>query len=78
MVHQHQDYLRYLLKFQTDGCQVEECKKGEGIKKCYWQVQKSNEDKKYGIGNTVNNIIMIMYGVKWVLETSGGTVHINV
>lgn len=29
-----------------------------------------HEDIKHSIGNTVNNVVMTMYGVRWVLDLS--------
>ena len=33
-----------------------------------WQSQNSRGDVKYSIGNTVNNIVITMYGARWVLK----------
>ena len=40
-----------------------------------WWLQHSPEDVKYSIGSTVNNIVITMYGVRWALENSGGTLY---
>ena len=36
-------------------------------------VTKRHGNTKYSIGNIVNNIVITMYGARWVLEISGGT-----
>ena len=46
-------------------------KKVEGIKKYKLVVTNSHRDVKYSIRNTVNNILITMYGVRWILDLSG-------
>ena len=41
-------------------------KKGEGIKKYKLVVTEYHEDVKSSLGNIVNNIVITMYGVRWV------------
>ena len=41
--------------------------KGKGIRK-YRVIM-------YSIGNVVNNIVITMYGARWVLRLSGGSLH---
>ena len=43
---------------------------GEGIKKYKLPVIKqiSHEDVRYSIGNTVNNIVITLYGDRWLLD----------
>ena len=49
--------------------------KGKGIKKyklgTNWLFKNSQRDVKYSIGNTVNNILITMYGVRWVQDLWG-------
>ena len=33
----------------------------------------SEDEQKYSIGNTVNSIVITLYGARWILEISGGT-----
>ena len=47
---------------------------GEGmrvLRSTNQQLQNSHGDVKYSIGNTVNNILITMYGVRWVQDLSG-------
>ena len=46
----------------------------DGLSSVNWQLQNSHGvgDGDYRIGNTVNNIVITMYGAKWVPEASGG------
>ena len=65
------------------GEQMKGCQKGTGVKglglsrkglrSTDWKLQNSHGDVKYSIGNIVSNIGIILYGSRWVLETSGGT-----
>ena len=41
--------------------------KGEGIKNHKLVATEYSCDVKYNIGNIVNNIIITMYGVRWLL-----------
>ena len=45
----------------------------KGLRSTNWQSQSFCEDVKYSIGNIVNNIVTTMYGARWVVEISGGT-----
>lgn len=45
--------------------------KGEGSTK----LQHRHGDVKSSIGNRVSNMIITMYGAKWVLELSGRSLH---
>ena len=61
-----------------NGCQVERglegwVKKLKGLRSTNWQLQNSGEDVKCSIGSIVNSVIIIMYGVRWVLDLSGGS-----
>ena len=46
-------------------------KKVKGLRSTNSLLQNSHEDVKYSIGNLVNNIPIIMYGVRWVQDLSG-------
>ena len=61
---------------QTDGCQRGKAvgglgEKGEDIKKYRLVVIKQSWEVKNSIGNTVNNIVITMYGPRCVLELLG-------
>ena len=43
----------------------------KGIKKYKLPVIKSHRDAKYSIENIVDNIVMTMYGVRWVPDSLG-------
>ena len=43
-------------------------KKAKELKSTNWQLQNSHEDIKYSIRSKVNNIVVTMYGVMWVLD----------
>ena len=47
--------------------------KGKGIKKYRLVVTKICTEVKYSVGNAVSNIVVTMYGARWVLEISEGT-----
>ena len=47
--------------------------KDEEIKKYKWKLQNSQRDVKYSIGNIVNNILITMYGVRWIQDLLGGS-----
>ena len=36
-------------------------------------LQNSHGDVKYSVGDVVDNIVITMYGARWVLKISGGT-----
>ena len=40
--------------------------KVKGLRITNWQLQNSQGDVKCRIGNTVNSILITMYGVRWV------------
>ena len=70
---QNRNRLRY--REQADSCQ-----RGEGLgywvkglRSTNWQLQSSHGDVNYSVGNIVNNIVVTMYGARWILEISGGT-----
>ena len=44
----------------------------KGLRSTNWLSQNSHGDVQYSIGNTVNYIVVSMYGVKRVLDLSGG------
>ena len=44
----------------------------KGLRRTYWQLQNSHRDVKHSIGNIVGNIVITVYGVRWVLEIPGG------
>ena len=60
---------------QTDGCQrggeLGDREKGDGIKKYKLTVTNNHRDVKYSAGNTVNNIIIPIYGVGRALDLLG-------
>lgn len=39
---------------------------GGGIRITNWQLQNSHRDVKYGTGDTVDNVVITTYGVRWV------------
>ena len=49
--------------------------KGEGIKGINWLLQISRGDIKYSIENIGNNILITMYGVRWVRGLPGGSLN---
>lgn len=36
-----------------------------------WQLQNGHRVVKYSTGNTVNDILITVYGARWILEISG-------
>ena len=42
-----------------------------GLRSTNWSLQNSHGDVKYSIGNIVNNIVITVYGVRWVLDLLG-------
>ena len=46
-------------------------KKGEGIQKYKLVVTEQSQDVQYSVGNIVNNVVMTMYGARWVLDLLG-------
>ena len=38
----------------------------KGLKSTNWQLQSSHGDVKYSVGNVVNNVLITMYGARWV------------
>ena len=61
---------------QTDGCQMgaglgDWVKKVTGLRSTNWQLQNSHGDMKFSIGNILNNIVISMYSVRWVLDLLG-------
>lgn len=59
-----------------DSCQMAKAwgmmKEMKGLKTTNWQLQNSPGDVKDSIGNIVSNIVVTMYGVRWVLDLLGG------
>ena len=49
--------------------------KGEGIKKYELMVTKQSWDVKYRVRNIDNNIVIIVYGARWVLELLGESLN---
>ena len=47
--------------------------KAKRLRSTNWQLQNIHRDVKYHIRNTVNNIVITMYGVRWVLDTGVNT-----
>ena len=45
--------------------------KGEEIEKYKLEVTSSHRDVKHGIPDRVSNIVITMYGARWVLDLSG-------
>ena len=61
----------YRYRDHFDGCQMGRklggwLKRVKGMGSTNWLLQNSHGDVKYSIGNIVNNILIIMYGVRWV------------
>ena len=46
-------------------------KKVKGLRSTNWLLRHSHGDVKYSLENIVNNILIIMHGVKWVLDLLG-------
>ena len=46
--------------------------RGEGVGGQSEKVKGCHRDVKYRVANVINNIIIIMYGARWVLEILGG------
>ena len=46
---------------------------GKGISKYRLPVRKQYGDVKCSVGNTVNNIVVTMFGARWALEILGGS-----
>ena len=46
--------------------------KVKGLRSTDWELQNSHGDVKYSLGNIVNNIVITMYGARWVLDLFGG------
>ena len=64
----------------SDGCQMGGgsegwVKKVEGLRSRNWYLQNSYRSIKYSTGNTVN-IVITMYGIRWVLDLSGRSDHL--
>ena len=49
----------------------EQVKKGKGIRCKMARNKNSHGDVKYNTGNIVNNIVITVYGVRWVLVLAG-------
>ena len=47
--------------------------KGKELRSTDWSLQYSHGYVNYSIGNIISNIVVTMYGAKWVLEILGGT-----
>ena len=43
-------------------------KEVKGLRRTDWQSQDSHGNVKYLTGNIVDNIVITMYGVRWVLD----------
>ena len=46
-------------------------KKVKGFRSTDWLLQNSHRDVKYSTGNIVNNILITMYGARWVRDLWG-------
>ena len=46
-------------------------KKVKVLRHTNWYLKNSNGDKKYSIGNVINNIVVTMDSARWVLEILG-------
>ena len=60
---------------QSDGCQIGGLlwgwvKKVKAFRNTNWQLQNSHKGIKYSIRNIVKNIVMSIYGVRWVKNLS--------
>ena len=69
---------RYRVHF--DSCQVGGglgvwAKKVKGLRSTNWWLQNSDGDVKYSTGNRVNNIVLAMYRIRWVLGLSGWSLN---
>ena len=60
-----------LLTFQMGGRLGGWVKKAKGLRSTNWLLQNSHGDVKYRIRNIVNNIVLSMYGVRWVVDLLG-------
>ena len=50
-------------------------RKVKGLRSTGWHLQSSHGDVKYSIGNIINNIVITMYGARWLLEISRGPLY---
>ena len=46
-------------------------KKVKGLRRIDWQFENSHRGAKYSTGNIVNNTVITVCGVRWVLEILG-------
>ena len=46
-------------------------KKVKGLRRTNWLLQNRHGYIKYSIGNIVNNILITMYGVRWLQDLLG-------
>ena len=61
----------------SDGCQRGEgleawVKKVKGLRSTDWQLQNGHGEVTFSTGNTVNSIVVTMYGASWVLKINIG------
>ena len=71
-----QNRKRIIDREHFDGCQMGVgfggwVKNVNGLRSTNWLLQNSHGNVKYSIGNIVNNIIINIYGVRWVQVLSG-------
>ena len=43
----------------------------EGFRSTHWQLQDGHGDVRYSLENIVKNIVIAVYGVRWVRDLSG-------
>lgn len=46
-------------------------KKVKELTSTNWQLKNSHKNVKYNIGDIVSNLVITMYGVRWVLDLLG-------
>ena len=70
----------YRYREQTGGCQMggmreDWMKKVKRLRSTKWQLQNSHGDVKYSVENTVINVVITVYGARWVwvVEILGGS-----
>lgn len=45
----------------------------KGLTSTDWQLRNNHGDVNYSVGNIDDDIVITMYGARWILEISGGT-----
>ena len=61
-------YRKQTVDCQRGGSSRDQVKKVKGLRSTNWWLQNSHGNVGYGMENTVKNIVITMYGARWVLE----------